>query len=72
VYAALVRHFNEYTVAFMSRGDSELPDANRHVIAEFMAHGFAGAIKAWLDDASVTKDAMVDAAVACAPAWWGV
>jgi hypothetical protein len=35
-----------------------------------MAHGFAGAIKAWLNDPSVTKDEMVDAAVACAPAWW--
>jgi len=70
VYEALVRHFNEYTLAFMARGDSALPDANRTVIAEFMAHGFAGAIKAWLNDASVTKDDMVDAAVACAPAWW--
>ena len=70
VYAALVRHFSEYTLAFMAREDTELPAANRQVIAEFMAHGFAGAIKAWLNDASVTKDEMVDAAVACAPAWW--
>ncbi|WP_329310799.1 TetR/AcrR family transcriptional regulator [Streptomyces sp. NBC_01262] len=70
VYAALVHHFNDYTLAFMARGGTDLPDVNRHVIAEFMAHGFAGAIKAWLNDPSVTKDEMVDAAVACAPAWW--
>ncbi len=47
-----------------------LPEANRQVIAQFMAHGFAGAIRAWLDDPSVTKEDLVDAAVACAPAWW--
>ncbi|MGW2963776.1 TetR/AcrR family transcriptional regulator [Streptomyces sp. NPDC001220] len=71
VYEALVRHFAEYALAFMARADrSALPDADPQVIAQFMAHGFAGAIKAWLDDPSVTKDDMVDAAVACAPAWW--
>ncbi|MFD3457898.1 TetR/AcrR family transcriptional regulator [Streptomyces sp. NPDC058691] len=71
VYEALVRHFNDYTLAFMARSDpSELRHANRHVIAQFMAHGFAGAVKAWLNDPSVTKEDMVDAAVACAPAWW--
>ncbi|MFJ3307502.1 TetR/AcrR family transcriptional regulator [Streptomyces sp. NPDC086549] len=71
VYEALVRHFSEYALAFMARSDRPgLPDANRRVIAQFMAHGFAGAIRAWLDDPSVTKDDMVDASVACAPAWW--
>jgi AcrR family transcriptional regulator len=71
VYEALVRHFSGYALAFMARDDRpELPGANRQVIAQFMAHGFAGAIKAWLNDPSVTKDDMVDAAVACAPAWW--
>ena len=33
-------------------------------------HGFAGAIKAWLSDDSVTKTELVEAAVACAPVWW--
>jgi hypothetical protein len=33
----------------------DLPDANHQIIAEFVAHGFAGAIKAWLSDDSVTK-----------------
>ncbi|WP_089104979.1 TetR/AcrR family transcriptional regulator [Streptomyces hyaluromycini] len=71
VYEALVRHFGEYTLAFLSRaGQSGRPGADRQIIAQFMAHGFAGAIKAWLDDPSVTKDDLVDAAVACAPAWW--
>lgn len=71
VYATLVRHFSEYALAFMAHGDHlQIPDANRQVIAQFMAHGFAGAVKAWLDDPSIAKDGMVDAAIACAPAWW--
>ncbi|MFD4611348.1 TetR/AcrR family transcriptional regulator [Streptomyces sp. NPDC058440] len=71
VYEALVRHFSDYALAFMARSNrSEFPDANRHLIAQFMANGFAGAIKAWLNDPSITKDDMVEAAVACAPAWW--
>jgi hypothetical protein len=40
------------------------------VVAQFLAHGFAGAIRAWLGDPSITKDELVAAAVACAPAWW--
>lgn len=73
VYEALVRHFSDYALAFMNRGDHPgLPDADRQVIAQFMAHGFAGAIRAWLNDPSVTKDDLVDASVACAPAWWAV
>jgi AcrR family transcriptional regulator len=71
VYDALVRHFSDYALTFMADGDHPgLPEANRRMIAQFMAHGFAGAIRAWLKDPSVTKDDMVDAAVACAPAWW--
>jgi AcrR family transcriptional regulator len=71
VYEALVHHFSDYALDFMVRCDpTGLPDVNRQVIAQFMAHGFAGAIKAWLSDSSVTKDDLVDAAVACAPAWW--
>jgi AcrR family transcriptional regulator len=71
VYDALVRHFTDYAVAFVAGcTHPELPDANHTVIAQFVAHGFAGAIKAWLSDSSVTKVDLVEAAVACAPAWW--
>jgi AcrR family transcriptional regulator len=71
VYEALVRHFTDYAVAFIARcTHPDLPGTNRQVIAQFVAHGFAGAIKAWLSDNSVTKGDLVDAAVACAPAWW--
>ena len=48
----------------------DLPGASHQVIAQFLAHGFAGAIKAWLGDDSVTRTDLVDAAVACAPVWW--
>jgi AcrR family transcriptional regulator len=71
VYETLVRHFTEYAVAFLARcTHPDLPDTNHQVIAQFVAHGFAGAIKAWLRDKSVTNDDLVDAAVACAPVWW--
>jgi len=70
-YGPLVRHFADYSVAFIARSaHPDLPDANHQVIAQFVAHGFAGAIRAWLGDDSVTKADLVDAAVACAPAWW--
>ncbi len=70
-YEALVRHFTDYSLAFISRcTHPDLPDANHEVIAQFVAHGFAGAIKAWLSDNSMTKTDLVEAAVACAPVWW--
>jgi hypothetical protein len=40
----------------------DLPDTNHQVIVQFVAHGFAGAIKAWLSDDSVTKTDLVEAA----------
>ena len=71
VYEALVRHFADYGLAFMARSTHpDLPGTNHGVIAQFVAHGFAGAIKAWLSDRSVTKTDLVEAAVACAPVWW--
>jgi AcrR family transcriptional regulator len=71
VYEALVRHFTDYALAFIARcAHPDLPDTSHQVIAQFVAHGFAGAIKAWLSDDSVTKTDLVEAAVACAPAWW--
>jgi AcrR family transcriptional regulator len=71
VYAALVRHFSDYALAFIARNDDpDVPEANRQVVAEFVANGFAGAIKAWLSDDTVTKEDLIDAAFACAPAWW--
>jgi AcrR family transcriptional regulator len=71
VYEALVRHFADYALAFMAQSaDPGVPRANQRVVAAFMAHGFAGAIAAWLGDDTVTKADLVDAAVACAPSWW--
>jgi AcrR family transcriptional regulator len=71
VYEALVRHFTDYALAFIARSTHpDLPTTNQQIIAQFVAHGFAGAIKAWLNDDSVTKADLVEAAVACAPVWW--
>lgn len=71
VYQALVRHFTGYALAFIARcAHPDLPHANHQVIAQFVAHGFAGAIKAWLSDHTVTKADLVEAAAASAPVWW--
>jgi AcrR family transcriptional regulator len=71
VYEALIRHFTDYSLDFIARcTHPDRPGANHQIIASFVAHGFAGAIAAWLSDASVTRDDLVDAAVACAPPWW--
>jgi AcrR family transcriptional regulator len=71
VYEALVRHFTEYGLAFIARcTHPDLPDTNHQVMAQFVAHGFAGAIKAWLSEDTLTKADLVEAAVACAPVWW--
>lgn len=71
VYEALVRHFTDYAGAFIAEcTHPDLPDANYDVIAQFVANGFAGAIKAWLSDSSVTKTDLIVASVACAPMWW--
>jgi AcrR family transcriptional regulator len=71
VYEALVRCFTDRSLAVVARAAHlDLPHASRKVVAQFVAHGFAGAIKAWLSDDSVTRTDLVDAAVACAPVWW--
>jgi AcrR family transcriptional regulator len=68
VYEALVRHFTDYSLAFMA--DADLPAGNRDLMAQFVSHGFAGAIKAWLADGRLGRDELIDAVVACAPVWW--
>jgi AcrR family transcriptional regulator len=71
VYDALTHHFTDYSLDFIARcTHPDRPGDNHQIIASFVAHGFAGAIAAWLSDASVTRDDLVDAAVACAPPWW--
>ena len=71
VYEALVRCFTDRSLAVIARSaHPALPSANHQVVAQFFAHGFAGAIRAWLSDDSVTKTDLVEAAAACAPAWW--
>lgn len=39
-------------------------------MAQFVSHGFAGAIEAWLADGGLSSDDLVEAVVACAPVWW--
>jgi AcrR family transcriptional regulator len=71
VYEALVRYFTDRSLEVVARSTHpDLPHASHQVIAQFFAHGFAGAITGWLSDDSVTKADLVEAAVACAPPWW--
>src|SRR5882724_6106613 len=60
VYEALVRYFTDRSLEVSARSARpDLTHASHEVIAQFVAHGFAGAIKAWLSDASVTKADLV-------------
>ena len=71
VYEALVRCFVDRSSSVIARSAPRgLPQASHQVMAKFFAHGFAGAIKGWLSDDSVTKADLIEASVACAPAWW--
>src|SRR5260370_35500839 len=71
VYEALVRHFTDYAVAFIARcTHPDLPDANHDVIALFVAHGFAGAIKASLSDTSGANAGLIDASASAARLRW--
>ena len=71
VYETLVRYFTERSQAVIAQSaHPALPRVSHQVIAHFFAHGFAGAIKAWLGDGSATETDLVEAAVACAPVWW--
>jgi len=71
VYEALVRDFADRSLMVVARSaPPDLPHASHPVIANFVASGFAGAIKAWLSDDSVTKADLVEASLACTPAWW--
>jgi hypothetical protein len=71
VYEALVRCFIARSMSVITRSaPPDLPTASHQVMAMLFAHGFAGAIKCWLSDDSVTKADLIDASVACAPAWW--
>src|ERR1700722_7624938 len=71
MYQALVRHFTAYGLGFMARSTPPgMPGASHQIMAAFVAHGFAGAIEAWLGDDAVTKEDLIRAAVACAPTWW--
>jgi AcrR family transcriptional regulator len=71
VYEALIRYFADRALEVLARSaHPDLPGANHEVIAQFFAYGFAGAIKGWLSEEAVTKADLIEAAVACAPAWW--
>ena len=71
VYEALVRCFTDRSSSVIARSAPPgLPQASHQVMAKFFAHGFAGAIKGWLSDDSVTKADLIEASVACAPPWW--
>jgi AcrR family transcriptional regulator len=71
VYEALERYFIDVSLAVIARSArQDLTRASHQVMAQFFAQGFAGAIKAWVGDDSVTPADLVEAAVACAPAWW--
>ncbi|MEV7680022.1 TetR/AcrR family transcriptional regulator [Streptomyces sp. NPDC088341] len=71
IYDALTEHFTDYSLAFMRTSGHAPPEGvNHRIVARFLAHGFAGALKAWLSDDGVSRDELVEAVSATAPVWW--
>ena len=71
VFDVLVDHFVDYSIAFIQRvPDLGLGDDGIELAARFVAHGFAGAIRAWLRSDMITRDVLEEAVAAVAPAWW--
>ncbi|QXE39373.1 TetR/AcrR family transcriptional regulator [Streptomyces sp. GMY02] len=71
VFDALTEHFTDYSLAFMRTSGHAPPEGIDHrIVAQFLAHGFAGALRAWLSDDSVGRDELVEAVSAAAPVWW--
>ncbi|MEV0039696.1 TetR/AcrR family transcriptional regulator [Streptomyces sp. NPDC050804] len=71
IYDALTEHFTDYSLAFMRTSGHAPPEGVDHrIVARFLAHGFAGALKAWLSDDGVSRDELVEAVSATAPVWW--
>jgi AcrR family transcriptional regulator len=71
VFEVLVDHFVDYSTAFIRRSSAlTLPDAGIDLVAQFVSHGFAGAIKAWLRDPVITREVLEEAVAVVAPAWW--
>jgi len=71
VFDVLVRHFADHArTAISERSQPDRPTAGREIAVRFLAHGFAGAVQAWLADPAAEKADLIQAAVACAPTRW--
>ncbi|MBM9504294.1 TetR/AcrR family transcriptional regulator [Actinacidiphila acididurans] len=71
VFEALTEHFIEYALDFMRTSGHAPPDGiDRRIVARFLAHGLAGALRAWLRDGGPGRDDLVEALSCVAPPWW--
>jgi AcrR family transcriptional regulator len=71
VFEVLVDRFVSYSTAFIRRSPAPpMPREGIRLVAQFVSHGFAGAIKAWLSDPTITREVLEDAVATVAPAWW--
>jgi AcrR family transcriptional regulator len=72
----LVAHFDESIRQRLALNDlqgktvADAPPLNHAVAARFLAHGFVGAIEAWLEDDSVSRGELIESITQSAPAWW--
>lgn len=71
VFDALTEHFIEYALDFMHTSGHAPPGGiDRRIVARFLAHGLAGALRAWLRDGGPGRDDLVEALSCVAPPWW--
>ncbi|MCU1679806.1 MAG: hypothetical protein JWQ81_545 [Amycolatopsis sp.] len=71
LFDVLVDHFVSYSLAFVRRARSpNLTEEGIELVAQFVAHGFAGAIRTWLQNPAITREVLEEAVAEAAPAWW--
>jgi AcrR family transcriptional regulator len=72
----LVEHFDESIRQRLALNDlvssieADAPPLNHAVAARFLAHGFVGAIEAWLEDDTISQTDLIASIMLSAPTWW--
>ena len=66
----LVAHFDVSIRHRLTLLTTAAPDLNHAVASRYLAHGLVGAIEAWLEDATITREHLVESMLLSAPPWW--
>ena len=66
----LVTHFDVSIRHRLTLLETDAAALNHALAARFLAHGLVGAIEAWLEDPTITREQLVESVLLSAPPWW--